>query len=77
MNLSDQAITKWITEWCDLLLSDFGQFSDLHTMHLDHYGAAESGHIMSSGSTNPLEKPLIKKWNEPCRVWNKGRPRTS
>ena len=41
-------------------------------MHLDHYSAAESGHTIGSSSTNPSDKPLVRKWSEPCQNWNKG-----
>ena len=66
----DKAIRKRISERRDLLLSDFDQFTDLQTMHLDHYGAGNPGR--DSGTTTSADKPPVKKRNEPCRNWNNG-----
>ena len=66
----DKAIRKRISERRDLLLSDFDQFRDLQTMHLDHYGAAEPAR--ATGPIPSGDKPPVKKHNEPCRNWNKG-----
>jgi hypothetical protein len=66
----DKAIRKRISERRDLLLSDFGQFTDLQTMHLDHYGAGNLGR--ESGTSTSADKPPVKKRNEPCRNWNNG-----
>ena len=66
----DKAIRKRISERRDLLLSDFDQFTDLQTMHLDHYGAGNPGR--ESGAGTSADKPPVKKRNEPCRNWNNG-----
>jgi hypothetical protein len=66
----DRAIRKRVSERRDLLLSDFDQFGDLQTMHLDHYGAANQGR--DSETITPKDKPTIKKRTEPCRNWNRG-----
>lgn len=66
----DRAIRKRVSECRDLLLSDFDQFGDLQTMHLDHYGAADQGR--DSETIAPKDRPASKKRSEPCRNWNKG-----
>ena len=68
----DRAIRKRVSERRDLLLSDLDQFNDLQTMHLDHYGAADSGRTSGSSFAGPSDKPPSRKRNEPCRNWNKG-----
>jgi hypothetical protein len=68
----DKAIRKRVSERRDLLLSDLDQFNDLQTMHLDHYGAAESGRTSGSSFISSPDKSSAKKRNEPCRNWNKG-----
>ena len=62
----DRAIHKRVSECQDLLLFDFNQFNDFQTMHLDHYSAAKSGRTAGSSSTNLSDKPLVRKWGEPC-----------
>ena len=49
----DKAIRKRVSERCNLMLCDTTEFSDLQTIHLDHYGAgptvAVSGASVKSG----------------------------
>ena len=66
------AIHKQVSEHWNLLLSNFDQFNDLQTMHLNHYSATKSGYTVGSSSTNLSDKPLVRKWSEPCQNWNKG-----
>jgi hypothetical protein len=68
----DKAIRKRVSERRDLLLSDFEQFSDLRTMHLDHFRAAESTRLSRSGTTTSSDRPPVRKRNEACHNWNKG-----
>ena len=68
----DKAIRKWVSEWHDLLLSDFDQFHDLQTMHLDHYGAIKAGQVSMANVSGPPAKPPTRKCNEACWNWNKG-----
>ena len=68
----DKAIRKRVSERRDLLLSDFEQFSDLRTMHLDHFGAAEPTRASGFNTTASSDKPPVRKRNEACRNWNKG-----
>ena len=68
----DKAIRKWVSEWHNLLLSDFDQFSDLRSMHLDHFGAAEPSWTFGSTVAASSDWPPIQKCNEACQNWNKG-----
>ena len=55
----------------DLLLSDFNQFCDLQTMHLDYYIAAEAGWVSMANISGLQAKPPTRKQNEACWNWNK------
>ena len=68
----NKAIRKQVSEQCNLLLSDSDQFSDLWSMHLNHFGAAEPSWTSGTTATASADWPPIWKWNEVCRNWNKG-----
>jgi hypothetical protein len=68
----DKAIRKRVSERRDLLLSDFDQFNDLRSMHLDHFGAAEPSRASGSTAAVSSDRPPARKRNEACRNWNKG-----
>ena len=63
----DKAIKKQVSEWRNLLLSDFEQFSDLQSMHLNHFGAAEPSLASRSTATVFSDWPPTWKRNEVCQ----------
>jgi hypothetical protein len=46
----DKAIHKWVSEQHNLMLCDTVEFTDLQTIHLDHYGAGPSVAAATVGS---------------------------
>ena len=57
----DKVIRKQVSECRDLLLSGLDQFNNLQTMHLNHYGAVESGHTSGSTFISSPDKSSAKK----------------
>jgi len=66
----DKAIRKRVSERRNLMLCDTTEFSDLQTIHLDHYGAGPS--VATTGSSSKSAGSGTKR-TEICRNWNEGR----